>query len=118
MLGISGQARAEARRCTADADAEKASTSGMETDEGPKSYGLELTEEQWQPWRFDPLRMEGAAAEGAAAPQSMAVSAGRGCWRWRRPHRAPLAARGKVCRDCTAGPDVSHSRPLRQQLPA
>ena len=50
-------------------------------DDGPKSYGLELTEEQWQPWRFDPLHMEGAAAEGAGAPQSMAVSAGRGCWR-------------------------------------
>eukprot|EP00891_Asterochloris_glomerata_P001298 jgi/Astpho2/1298/Aster-06174 len=77
MLGISGQARAEAHHCTADADADQASTSGRETDEGPKSYGLELTEEQWQPWRFDPLRMEGAAAEGAAAPQSMAAQSGR-----------------------------------------
>ena len=75
----SRQARTKHRHHTADADAEKASTSGREVDDGPKSYGLELTEEQWQPWRFDPLRMEGAAAEGAAAPQSMAVSAGHGC---------------------------------------
>ena len=110
MLGMPGQARAKARHCTADADAEKASTSGREMDDGPKSYGLELTEEQWQPWRFDPLLMEGAAAEGAAAPQSMAVSAGRGAdvshieLLWRHEGRV--------------GPDVSCSRPLWQQLPA